>query len=249
MRLVERHLDGPAPHRLVYRLAHRIRDGIRVHHDFALGIARGTAYGLDKRSAVTQETLFIRIQDGDQGHLGQIEPLSQQIDAHEHIDLALPQISEYLDAVERCGIRMHVVDLDARVEQILGQVLRHSFGERGDQHALVPRRPDADLVEQVVDLAAHRAHVDLRIEQARGSDDLLDVVLAHPQLVIARSGADVDELRNPGFEFIEPQRPVIKRRGKAKAVLHQGDLARPVALVHTANLRHRDRACPSESNR
>ena len=137
---------------------------------------------------------------------------------------------------------MHIVDLHARIKQIVRQVLRHALGERGHKHALVARRALANLIQQVVDLAAHRSHVDLGVEQARGTNNLLHVVLRHAKLVVARRRRYVDELRNARLELIEAQRTVIESRGQTKAVLHQRHLARTVAFMHAADLRHRDMA-------
>jgi hypothetical protein len=42
------------------------------------------------------------------------------------------------------------------LEQVVGEVLGHLLGQRGDQHALVALGALADLAEQVVDLALGR---------------------------------------------------------------------------------------------
>ena len=137
---------------------------------------------------------------------------------------------------------MHIVDLHARIKQIVRQVLRHALGERGHKHALVTRRALANLIQQVVNLAAHGSHVDLGVEQARRTNDLLHVVLRHAKLVITGRCRNIDKLRDTRLELIETQGSVVERRGQTKAVLHQRHLAGAVALVHAANLRHRDMA-------
>lgn len=106
---------------------------------------------------------------------------------------------------------MHVVDADARIEQMVGQVLRHALGERRHQHALVFGNARVDFIDEVVDLTVHGAHVDLGVEQAGGADDLLHVVLAHAELVVAGRGAHIDELRDARLELVKTQGPVIQR--------------------------------------
>ena len=59
-------------------------------------------------------------------------------------------------------------------------------------------------------------------------------------LVVAGRGAHVDELRHALLELVEAQRAVVEGRWQAEAVVDEGDLARAVALVHAADLRHRD---------
>ena len=134
---------------------------------------------------------------------------------------------------------MHVVDLNAGIKQMVGQVLGHALGERGHQHALLAGNALANLVLKIVNLPTNRTHIDLGVEQTGRTNDLLNVVLAHPQLIVARRGRNVDELGNPRLKLIETKRTVIERRGQAKAVLHQGHLTRTVAFVHAADLRHR----------
>ena len=67
---------------------------------------------------------------------------------------------------------------------------------------------------------------------------MLNIILTHAQLVIARRRAHVNELWNPSLEFIEPQRSIVQSGGQPETVLDQRHLARAIALVHTANLRH-----------
>ena len=137
---------------------------------------------------------------------------------------------------------MHVIDLNARVEQMVGQVLGHALGQRGHQHALLAGNALANLVLKIVNLAANWTHVNLGVEQASRTNNLLHIVLAHPQLVVARRGRNIDKLGYPCLKLIETKRAVIERRGQAKTVFHQRHLTRAVTFVHAANLRHRHMA-------
>ena len=92
--------------------------------------------------------------------------------------------------------------------------------------------------EQVVDLALHGAHLDLRVEQPGRPDDLLDDLPAGPfELLGARRRADGDDLVDPRPELLVGQRPIVERRGKPEAVVDQDLLAGAVAVVHPAHLR------------
>ena len=121
---------------------------------------------------------------------------------------------------------------------MVGQVLGHLLRERGDEHALVTGGALLRLVDDVVDLRGASAHDDLGIQKARRTDDLLHLLLAHLLLVVARRGRHVDELRHARLELIEAQRAVVQAAGQTKPVLGERDLARAVALVHAADLRH-----------
>ena len=99
---------------------------------------------------------------------------------------------------------MQVADLHVQLFVVLGQVLRHPFGKRGDQHRLILRCPDPDLVEQIIDLADGRTHLDTRIHQAGRPDDLVDdPALRLLQLIGAGGGRDINNLVDPGAKFIE----------------------------------------------
>src|SRR5256885_12909381 len=89
------------------------------------------------------------------------------------------------------------------------------------QHALPAVDGLANLADQVVDLAAGRAHGDLRVDHAGGPNELLDDLLRALGLVRSGRGAHVDHLVHVVLELIEGERPVVERRGQAEAELDQ----------------------------
>ena len=109
------------------------------------------------------------------------------------------------------------------------------------EHALVLRRAVADLAEQVVDLAGDRAHLDLGIEEARRADDLLDDDALRPSRARSRRASPTRRCTcsTCALELLELERPVVERARQAEAVLDERLLARAVAAVHRADLRHR----------
>ena len=111
------------------------------------------------------------------------------------------------------------------------------------------RSPDldalADLAEQVVDLAADRADLDLGIEQAGRPDDLLDDdALGALQLVVGGRRRHEDRLAGARLPLVEAQRAVVERRRQPEAEVDQRLLARAVAFVH-----RRRSAAPSGATR
>src|ERR1051325_1791473 len=77
-----------------------------------------------------------------------------------------------------------------------------------------------------------------RVHGPGRADDLLDDDAAgQPQLVLAGRRGHEHHARHELEEFVEPQRPVVERRGQPEAVVHERLLARAVALVHGAELR------------
>ena len=80
---------------------------------------------------------------------------------------------------------------------------------------------------------------DLRVNQSRRADDLLDDLSAGLfQFEFAGSGGDEDHLVPHLLEFLEFQRAIVHGAGKAEAVIDQHLLALAVAVVHRVDLRH-----------
>jgi hypothetical protein len=74
-----------------------------------------------------------------QRHLGQVEALSQQVDADQHVELAEPQVAQDLDALDGVDLGVQVAHPDPELEQVVGEVLGHLLGQRGDQHPVTAR--------------------------------------------------------------------------------------------------------------
>ena len=133
---------------------------------------------------------------------------------------------------------MQVPRADAGVHQVVGEVLGHALGERGDDDALVGVHAPADLAHQVVHLILGGPHLHLGVDEPRGPDDLLHHARRVVLLELAGRGRHEHDLPHALEELLKAQRPVVGRRRQPEAVLDQGHLARAVALVHSAQLRH-----------
>src|SRR5687767_8370545 len=136
---------------------------------------------------------------------------------------------------------MHVPDSHSHLLQVVGQVLGHPLGEGRNEHAFIPFLADADFVEQVIDLAAHRPYLDFRIDEPCRPDDLLDhYAFTHLELELCRRRTDENGLRHERYELVKDQRAIVERGREPESVLHQHFLAGAVAIVHAANLRQGD---------
>ena len=223
---------------------------VGVEQHAAVEVAGGAADGLDQRGLAPEEALLVGVEDGDQGALGDVEALAQQVDADQHVEGAQAQIADDLDALQGLDVGVHVAHADALLVHILGQVLGHAFGQHCDQRAVALARHLAHLVDEVVHLGAGRAHFGDRIDEASGADHLLGEGAAGLlQLPAAGRGRDVRGLRPHGVPLLEAQRAVVHAGGQAEAVLGEGGLAPVVAAEHAADLRHRDVALVDEHQR
>ena len=150
-------------------------------------------------------------------------------------------VAQDLDPLERVDLGVEVADPHAQLEQVVGEVLGHLLGERGDQHPL--RRP-----RHAVAISAIRSSIWPLVGRTMtsgsrrpgGPDDLLDDLVGH---LAARTGPASPTGRRPGRparELLEAQRPVVERGRQPEPVLDEGLLAGPVALVLAVQLRHGD---------
>jgi hypothetical protein len=103
------------PFGLAHGPLHGIGHLVRIQDGAAMQVARGAAYGLDQRALGTQKTLFVGIQYGHQGHLGNVQALAQQVDAHQHVKGSQAQIAQNFHPLHRIHIAVQVAHLDAVV--------------------------------------------------------------------------------------------------------------------------------------
>ena len=240
MGLVVGDLLLPTALRLVHGLAHGRRDAVGVEQHAPVLVAGRPPDDLHERTGGAQEALLVRVQDGHQRDLGQIEPLAQQVDTDQRIEPALAKLPQNLHALERVHVAVQVAHPHAVLLEVLGQVLGHPLGEGDHQRALPALGHGAHLSQQVVHLPSRRTHEHLRIEQPRGPDDLFDDLAAGLlQLPVPWGGAHVDHLADPLEPLLEAQRAVVQGARQPEAVLDQGLLARAVPAEHRAKLRHR----------
>ena len=232
-------LDLPAALRLVHGRFHAAGDGVGIENDHTVGISGGAADGLDEAGLAAEEALLVRVQNGHQAHLRHVQALTQEVDAHQHVELAQSQIPNELHPLDGLHVVVHIPYPDACLFQILGEVLRHLLGEGGHQYPLIPGGPGIDLPNEIVDLARYRPDLHLGVQQTGGPDHLLHHLVRLLPLIVGGGGGDIDGLGEAAFKLLEFQRPVIEGTGQTEAILHQAFLPGPVAVVHGPDLGQR----------
>ena len=186
VRLVVAALDLPAAVGLEEGAAHRLGHRVGVEDHPAVHVACGTADGLDQGHLGAQEALLVGVEDGHQRDLGDVEPLAEQVDPDEHVELAAPQVADEGAALQGLDVGVQVPAAHAHVGVVLGEVLGHALRERGDEHPLSGLGALAHLAEQVVHLRADRPDLHLGIDEPGGADDLLH---HHPARLLELEGA------------------------------------------------------------
>src|SRR5262249_48369801 len=133
--LVVGYLDGAAAVGFVDGLYHRVGPAVGVENGAAVQVAGATPDGLNEGSARSQKTVRVGIEHRDQRDLRQVQAFAQQVDADQHVELALAQVAQNLYPFQSLDLGVHVAALHAHFAVILGQVLGHALGEGGYQHA------------------------------------------------------------------------------------------------------------------
>ena len=62
---------------------------------------------------------------------GRFEALTQQVDAHHHVDAAQTQILDDLHPLKGIHLVVHILDLDPLLGEVIGEILGHLFGQGG----------------------------------------------------------------------------------------------------------------------
>ena len=120
------------------------------------------------------------------------------------------------------------------------KIFCHSFGKRGYKNTLFFCHSLFDLWDKVINLTSHWSDINLWIKKTRWTNNLLNLLLSNRLFIVSRSCRNVNKLRNTSLKFVKSERSVIKCRRKSKSVIYQCNLTRPIALIHTSNLRNRN---------
>ena len=79
-----------------------------------------------------------------------------------------------LDSLDRVDVAVQIAHFQPDIAKIIGQILGGSFGQGGNQDALVLFHPLAAKLDRVIDLVFQRLDRDLWIKQTGRANDLLD---------------------------------------------------------------------------
>ena len=153
---------------------HRTGDLVCVHDHSPVDVACGTTAGLDQGTGAAQEALLVGVKDSDQLNLRDIQPFPQQVDANQNIKDALAQIANNANTLNGVDIGMQVAAADTDFIEITSQILCHTFGQRSDQDPALCCNHQTKLMEQIIHLADGRPDLDRRVDQAGGTNNLLN---------------------------------------------------------------------------
>jgi hypothetical protein len=170
---------------------------------------------------------------------GQVQPLAQEVHAHQHVERPLAQLAEDRHALDRVQLRVQPLAAQALLLQKPREVLGQPLGQGRDQDAFPLLGALAGLFQERRHLAPRGLDPHDRVHQAGRADDLFDdLAAAHRQLVVAGRGRDVDARPQLLLPLIESQGAIVQGAGQAEPVLDQGALAAEVPGEHPAHLRH-----------
>ena len=136
-------------------------------------VACCAADGLDETSLGAKKAFLVGIEDGDQRDFRDVQALSQQVDAHENVEDAQTQVTNDLHALHRLHVGVQIAHLDPVFAQVVGELLGHALGERGDENTLPALDAQADFLQHVIHLVGGWAHFDFGVDQPRRAHNLV----------------------------------------------------------------------------
>ena len=140
----------------LHERAYGVGLAVGVEYRPPVHVARRAARRLDERSGRAQEAFLVGVEYRHQGDFGEVEPLAQQVYAHQAVEFALAQAAEDRDALDGVDAGVQVFHAQARFAQVVGQVFRGFLRESGDERAVAALRGPAHFFDQVVDLVCER---------------------------------------------------------------------------------------------
>jgi len=134
---------------------------------------------------------------------------------------------------------VHIFYFYIKPRKIIGKILGHFFGKRGNKHALVTRGTHIYFRNKVVYLTLARSYRYERVKKSGRTYHLFYYLCGMVLFKIARCCGNKYRLIYVIVKFFKIKRTVIKGRGKPEPVFNKIFLSCAVAAVHTAYLRQR----------
>src|SRR5690606_234972 len=112
--------------------------------------------------------------DPDEAHLGDVEPLSEEVDPDEDVELAQPEFADDLGPLDRLDLGVEVAGADPVLREKIGQLFCELL-RQGRHQGAIPNGDDPFyLKHHVPDLPLDGPDLDLGVQEPRRPDDLLD---------------------------------------------------------------------------
>ena len=190
-----------------------------------------------------RKPFLVGVEDGHERYFGEVEALSEEVDADKDIVFAGAEAVENLYAVEGVDVAVDVGRLDFEVEEVvvepsvmrLVRVVTRVRSLRSMRSWISSRRWSIWFIDGTTRMGGSRRPVG---RMTCSDHD----ALAALELIVGWSGAYEQCLARERLELVEGEGAVVERGREAEAVFHQVLLARAVAAVHGAYLRHRNMA-------
>ena len=171
-------LDRTATFRFAYGALHGGGYGVGVHYDSAVFVSCRSAYRLNKSRLGSEQTFFIGIENGYERNLRKVKSFAQKIYSDKHVVNAETKIAQKLLTFHCFDFMMNVPNLYKVHFKIFAKIFCHFLCKRCDKHPFALLGAFFYLAHKVVHLSFYGTDFNLRIEQSRRADYLLDKLCA-----------------------------------------------------------------------
>ena len=156
-------LYAAAALRLLDGTAHRVGNRVGVHDHLPGYVPCRPPARLDQGTLRTEKPFLVCVQDRHKRHFRYVQPFPEEVDADQGVEFSHPQITDYIDPLQRVDVGMEIPHPDPQPFVVGGEIFRHSLGQSRDQHTLSHPFPFPDFAQQVIHLSLYRPHHNLRI--------------------------------------------------------------------------------------
>lgn len=132
------------------RFGHGFSKHIRIENHFTIWITRSTSNNLYQGRSTTKKSLFVSIKYSNQRNLRQINPLSQQINSNQNIDLTRSEFFDNLSTFHGRDFRVQIVSLIPTCHKKIRNLLAGLFCQSQKQYFSSFRNMSIYLFEEMV---------------------------------------------------------------------------------------------------
>jgi len=156
-------LYGASSAALIHCPFHGPGDPVGIENHGPFYISGRPPTGLYKRSFRTEKTFLVCVKNSHKRNFGEVKPLTQEVDSHQHINTAQSEFPYYVHSFKGFYIGVHVRNLYPQVGVVFAEILGHPLGQGRDKDPLLSFNSLVYQPKEVIHLVCCRSYNNFRI--------------------------------------------------------------------------------------